>query len=637
MSSDSGYDEAVALYRAGQFYSCLEACERILGQTPDNAPVLHLVGLLCYKGGDANTAGAYFAKAIAADPDYPEAYPDLALTLKNQGRIDEAIEIYRKGLDLDPTNAQAHYNYGLALRSTGQDRQALAAFREAVTLNPMVPGGFVALGQTEAKLGNDFAALDCFRKAIAAEPESEAGYRNMASTARRMGQGHVAIDALRLGQSFLESTGIGRDLAGLLEDQSRPDEAVALLRGLTESAPADIDTWEELGELYFRLHRFQEALDVLSYCVAIDPLRSSVHLRLYSIAQIMGKRDLALAHQQQALAITRVFTETGLDPARPRILLLKAPGDWQANVPTDFIIRGQEWGTLHHYFVSADDSASAADLPPVDIIFNAVAEPDRTRPELKAAQIIIDALGLPALNLPERVARTGRADIAMALAGLPGCIVPATFRIERDGALDRLTDLLNAGALSVPFLLRPVGTHAGQGLTLIESLAALPDVIHDLEGDTFYATQYVDYRGSDGLYRKYRVIVVDGTPYPFHMGLSKRWMVHYYNSEPDDQAHMDREEERFLAAFADVFPKTARDAFGLMNQRLGLDFFGVDCGLMADGTLVLFEIDVGVIVHLMDDPVRYAYKHRHVPAIFQAVRTMIESRIVSSAQPNSGS
>ena len=66
-----------------------------------------------------------------------------------------------------------------------------------------------------------------------------------------------------------------------------------------------------------------------------------------------------------------------------------------------------------------------------------------------------------------------------------------------------------------------------------------------------------------------------------------------------------------------------------MARRLELDFFGVDCSIAPDGRLLLFEVDVGVIVHVMDDPVRHAYKHRYVPHIFAAVRKMIEARIAA--------
>jgi hypothetical protein len=85
-----------------------------------------------------------------------------------------------------------------------------------------------------------------------------------------------------------------------------------------------------------------------------------------------------------------------------------------------------------------------------------------------------------------------------------------------------------------------------------------------------------------------------------------------------------------LANFETVFAAPLRQTFVEMAQRLEIDFFGVDCTIGPDGRLLLFEVDVGVIVHVMDDPVRHAYKHKYVPRIFDAVRKMIEGRIAGA-------
>ena len=393
--------------------------------------------------------------------------------------------------------------------------------------------------------------------------------------------------------------------------------------------PDHADACEALAAMHFRRHNFVESLAALRRCVAIDPTRAEVHMRIHTMAQIVGDRDLALDHQRQALEVTRLFTERGVDALRPHLLLLKAAGDWQANLPTDFIVKRDDWGAVYHYFVSADGPPPFEDLPFCDVIFNAVAEPDLTRGELNTADAIIAALAQPVLNRPDRVAATGRADVAALLDDIPHLQVPTTLRLSGSDAAAILESALAAGRIALPVLLRPVGSHAGQGVRLVGERAELASAIRQFSGSDLYATRYVDYRNADGLFRKYRVIVVDGRPYPFHMAISKRWLVHYYNAVIDDPAMMDREEERFLGEFETVFAPELRAAFVEMARRLELDFFGVDCTIGPDGRLLLFEVDVGVIVHVMDDPVRHAYKHKYVPRIFEAVKKMIEGRVAA--------
>jgi tetratricopeptide (TPR) repeat protein len=624
-----GFDEASRLYLQGQFYSCLEACERILANHPDDPSTLHLVGMLCFHGGDTRAASDWFRRCLAIEPDHAEALIDLALMLKKQGQIEDAVEMYRRGLAIDPDNAQAHYNCGLALRQLGRSEEAAAAFRAAVTLNPLIVDGYNALGQCEADLDHFDTAVDAFRKAIAIAPNAVPPYRNMAAVARRMGRYDIAIESLRWGVAVHGNAAMGTQLAQMVEESGDLGGAIVILDKLLVEDPGNADAWAALAEMRFKQHRFAESLNALCRCVAIDPARAEIHMRIHTMAQIVGQRDLALEHQRKALEVTRLFTEPGPDALRPHLLVLKAAGDWQANLPTDFIIRREDWGTVHHYFVSLDGPPPLEDLPFADVVFNAVAEPDLTRGELATAGRIIEGLMQPALNLPERVAKTGRADVAAALADLPHCLIPASLRLPAGDAAAALDAALAEGRIAFPLLLRPTGTHAGQGVHLVADRTAARAALAALAGADIYATRYVDYSNADGLFRKYRVIVVDGKPYPFHMAVSKRWLVHYYNAVNDDPAMMDREEERFLSDFEAVFAPPLRQAFAEMARRLGLDFFGVDCSIAPDGRLLLFEVDVGVIVHVMDDPVRYAYKHRYVPRIFDAVRTMIDGRVAA--------
>jgi len=622
-----GFDEAANLYRGGQFYTCLEACERILAEHPEDPSTLHLVGMLCYRAGNVPTAIEWFRRCLAVAPDHAESHIDLALMLKKQGSLDQAVAHYRRGIELDPTSAQAHYNCGLALRMLGRGKEARESFQAAIGLNPFIVDGFNALGLAEAELGHDEAAVEAFRKSIAVTPEAKPAYHNLATVARRMGRLDIAREGLKWGVSIHGHRAMGVALAQVHEDEGKIDAAYAALdRTIAEDANQP-DTWEALAGLHFRQHRFADSLTALRRCVEIDPARAEVHMRIHTMAQIVGDRDLALEHQRRALELTRLFTERGPDGLRPQLLILKAAGDWQANIPTDFIICRDDWGAVYHYFVSGDGPPPLEELPFCDLIFNAVAEPDLTRAELATAGAIIAGLAQPALNRPEQVAKTGRADVAAQLADLPHCHVPASLRLSADGAAATLAAALADGRLAFPLLIRPVGTHAGQSVHLVDDQASAKTALDALAGKDLYATRYVDYRNADGLFRKYRVIMVDGQPYPFHMAISKRWLVHYYNAVIDDPTMMDREEEKFLSSFESVFAPPLRAALVEMARHLKLDFFGVDCAIGPDGRLLLFEVDVGVIVHVMDDPVRHAYKHKYVPRIFGAVRKMIDDRI----------
>jgi len=169
----------------------------------------------------------------------------------------------------------------------------------------------------------------------------------------------------------------------------------------------------------------------------------------------------------------------------------------------------------------------AARLPPYDVCFNAVADPDLAASFLDDMQALIDALDRPVLNPLARIAATRR-DLAPALhAGIADLVVPAVRRL--DGAA--LTALAAASdALAFPLLLRPTGDHGGDDLTLLHTADALRDHAAQAAAESYYLTDFVDYRSADGFFRKYRLVYVDGEVFPYHLAIAREWKVHYWRS-----------------------------------------------------------------------------------------------------------
>ncbi|HIJ37445.1 MAG TPA: tetratricopeptide repeat protein [Rhodospirillaceae bacterium] len=547
--------------------------------------------------------------------------------LKKQGKLGEALDYYRQGLALDDSDPQANYNLGLALWQQGRSAEAVPQLRRAVELNPFIPDGYNTLGLVEMELGAFDAAERAFRDAIAAYPGSLTAFLNLSSVLTQAGRTQDAITFLQWAIGLHGHAAIAGRLAPLLEDAGQLEEAGKILRAALEERPDDGDLRERLAALYMRKGRFLEALTQLQTAVRSNPERATAHMRIFALGQILGQPELALEHQSLALGITRVFTEKGADDRLPQLMILNAPGDWKANLPTDFIIRRDRWGAVHQYYLDPSRDPELIELPRVDAVLCAVAEPDLTRPELASAARLLERLGLPVINHPHCVAETCRDRVARLLADIPDLLVPVTLRLGPGDAAQRLADAMKEGLLQFPLLIRPVGTHAGDGMRLVETGPVLAEVLGNYGAGEVYVSQFVDYRNEDDHYRKYRVIVVDGHPYPFHLGLSRRWMVHYYNSDPADPAQMNREEEHFLADFPAVFNERLQTVLKEMHRRLRIEIFAVDCAITADGRLLLFEVDVGAVVHAMDDPRQFAHKHKYVPRIFDAIQAMIHGRI----------
>ena len=71
----------------------------------------------------------------------------------------------------------------------------------------------------------------------------------------------------------------------------------------------------------------------------------------------------------------------------------------------------------------------------------------------------------------------------------------------------------------------------------------------------------------------------------------------------------------------------AMAALRAIARVVDLDYVGIDCSLLPDGTLLVFEVETGMIVHDHDPPALFPYKRRFIPEIFRAVERMIDARI----------
>jgi tetratricopeptide (TPR) repeat protein len=78
-------------------------------------------------------AAGMLERAIAEDPEYPEAYNNLGVQYARLGRVDDAIRVFRRSAELDPAAFQARVNLAVILAQTGRlpeaEQWALSALR----------------------------------------------------------------------------------------------------------------------------------------------------------------------------------------------------------------------------------------------------------------------------------------------------------------------------------------------------------------------------------------------------------------------------------------------------------------------------------------------------------------------------
>jgi len=347
---------------------------------------------------------------------------------------------------------------------------------------------------------------------------------------------------------------------------------------------------------------------------------------LSTIAHLQGRPQDRIALQAEALRFSRVYRQPAGDDSRPpvRVLALMAPGDFMANIPLEFMLENACASLEMVYVVPGEP---LPEIPDHDVAIVAIAESDENQAVLAEVASFIDVWPRPVLNAPEQIARLTRAGTWELLRDAPGIVIPMNVRITRNelagiqaGTHDVASLLDGAG---FPIIARPADSHAGRGLVKLDDAASISTYLAEWPDAHFHIAPFLDYSSGDGLFRKYRVALIDGRPYACHMAISQHWMIHYLNADMDNDAGKRAEEARFMQSFEEDFAVRHARALAAIAERAGLDYLPFDCGETRDGKLLVFESGTNMIVHSMDSPELFPYKKPQMDKVFGAFEAML--------------
>jgi hypothetical protein len=362
---------------------------------------------------------------------------------------------------------------------------------------------------------------------------------------------------------------------------------------------------------------------------AENPADAAALLDMSVILQTTGHRDKGLDIQRHALGLSRLFQRVHGRGDALKVLVFMAEGDFMANTPIDFLMEGSN-ATLWTLYVDAE-TRQIPDLPEHDVAFVAIGESETTIPVLENLDRLLQGWPRPIMNGdPKRILALTRDRVAAMFAGEPSIVAPATVSTDR-ATLNKLArgeialaDLLPEASFAIT--VRPFGSHAGEGLEKIEGPQELAAYLGGRSEPRFYISPFVEYASSDGFFRKQRIAVVDGKPYAGHWATSRNWMVHYLNSGMLENEAWRAEEAAFMQNFETDFAVRHAAAFNALTDKLGLDYFVIDCAEMRDGRLLLFEAHVAMILHAMDPADIFPYKGPAMQKLFAAFQAALQSR-----------
>ncbi len=180
-----------------------------------------------------------------------------------------------------------------------------------------------------------------------------------------------------------------------------------------------------------------------------------------------------------------------------------------------------------------------------------------------------------------------------------------------------------------PLLVRAPGFHTGFHFAHVETPQQLAAAVRDFPGDDVWLIERLDAQDAAGMYRKYRVMFVDGTLYPLHLAISRDWKVHYFTADMADSPENRARDEEFLTDMAGAIGPNAIAGLKRIRAALKLDYGGIDFAVSRQGDILFFEANATMVVTPPVLDPKWAYRRPAVEAVLAAVRTMLVGRSIA--------
>ncbi len=270
------------------------------------------------------------------------------------------------------------------------------------------------------------------------------------------------------------------------------------------------------------------------------------------------------------------------------------------------------------------DTRGGQELPRqmVHGIFNQISDADTHKVALQKADDFYKAVSkhVAFFNPPYLVMKTTRDNIYSMLQGIDRLDVPKTVKIQPRCPQD-VHDTIKKESFEYPVIFRQAGDHGGISTIRVEDETE-QFYPFALDGRDHYLTQFVDYKNDNGIYVKYRLVVVDGEVFIRHAIFSKEWMVHAGSQLDEKESQLYK--QNIIKRFTKEIKPKIQPIISEIHNRLKLDYFGIDCNIDSNMKLLIFEINANMNVFTQSKKTLFA---KHIEMIRSALIKMLKSKV----------
>ncbi len=223
---------------------------------------------------DPAEAARYFSRAIALRPLSHAAHENLANSLVDQKKYDDAIAEFRVAIKLNPDNADTYHDLGEALLIQAKTVEAITALKQAIKIRPDLHDAHFALGIALGSQGQLDQAVAAFREAIRLKPDLADAQENVRIDRGKDGALAAFREAIRkVPRPVADRPGLVVKVA----NNEKPDKLIADPNPGFRPDP-EAAGHVERGYLWITRKEYDKAIAELSEAIRLEPGISDAYI-----------------------------------------------------------------------------------------------------------------------------------------------------------------------------------------------------------------------------------------------------------------------------------------------------------------------------------------------------------------------
>ncbi|MCG8376366.1 MAG: tetratricopeptide repeat protein [Chlorobiales bacterium] len=262
---------ALAHFNTADYPAALEKLDTILFDSTLEKEMYFYRGLILQKLERYRESERHLEKCLALEPDFTEAWYELAFCKDVLGKMEESSACYQNAIDQDPYNVNAWYNKGLVLSKLKKYDEALECYDMAIAIADDFSSAWYNRANVLAITGKIEEAAESYLKTIEFEPDDINALYNLGIAYEELEEYDKAVThysrCIELKPDFADAWFA---LACCHEADKAYDKALQSINHALQYIPGSIDFLQLKAEIYYNMQHLGRSIQTYKKILELE-------------------------------------------------------------------------------------------------------------------------------------------------------------------------------------------------------------------------------------------------------------------------------------------------------------------------------------------------------------------------------